>query len=399
MIQEKILQSSEILEEKFHVSPKKSKLYLHANIEEFVSGTRGYHAQSIFLPKNLEAHAPDNRIDLAMHEYHGHGLYCEQTHYGERMVEDEKTTESMSAHERESCLQMHEFFRPTFEGHALFTEDLLLRALGEESVLEKRIEELRHLEFNSAVCPDLRTYFDVYEEIKKTEEEIGVYDLWYRFGFPRQFDQPTLEAIAKEKLGPRFNNLIFVVQFGSANPRGDIDLCAVLADKTNLDVHIPSRTIDLCEYEYTDFVQRMRLLDVPITQPMLTGTFVCGDESEFERLRLKLQKQNPTKEVHKYLTNKAEECFERADVLSINKKDEEDTLVRVLINLTYATSYAAFAERYAQASHAITLNEINNPLFEEVRGYLKATEQGTKKLDGKTVSFFVNKVKGYLKGK
>ncbi len=38
MIEEKIAHASEILDEKFHIKPQESKIYLHENIEAFLTG-------------------------------------------------------------------------------------------------------------------------------------------------------------------------------------------------------------------------------------------------------------------------------------------------------------------------------------------------------------------------
>jgi len=282
-----ILKASEILEGKFKIKPKTTKLYVHENIKGFLSKTPYPNAQSIFFPKDLSAHVPRDRLDLILHEYHGHGLYCEQTKHGGWMVVNENRIGNMD----EEALALNEYLRLTFEGHALWTEDFLLRSLEREDVLEERLEELNNLSFSYPFNPELRTQRDVHNLVKRFEDKKGIFDLWYSFGFPRQFDRETLVEIAKEKLGSRFRNLVFLIHFGSSNPNGDIDLCAVLEDNTKIDEYECSRTIDLSQFNYSDFIRRMRLFDIPITQPLMTGELVCGDELEFRLLRKILQRQ------------------------------------------------------------------------------------------------------------
>ena len=140
-MQKLILEASDILEDKFKIKPVRTRLFLHEDINKFLSQTRNPHARSIFLPRNLSAHVPQDRLDLLIHEYLGHGLYCEQTPYGQRMVEDEQKFESMNQDETREALRLHEQLKFVFEAHALWTEDFLLRKLKKEEVLERRIEE------------------------------------------------------------------------------------------------------------------------------------------------------------------------------------------------------------------------------------------------------------------
>ena len=48
-----IIEASEILNDKFKISPKDTKLFLYDNIAKFLNKTKNPQAQSIFLPKNL----------------------------------------------------------------------------------------------------------------------------------------------------------------------------------------------------------------------------------------------------------------------------------------------------------------------------------------------------------
>ena len=81
-----IFEASELLYDKFKVKPVNTKLFLHHDIKKFLKNTKNPNAQSIFMPSDMSAHVPENRIDLLFHEYHAHGLYCSklstfQIHY------------------------------------------------------------------------------------------------------------------------------------------------------------------------------------------------------------------------------------------------------------------------------------------------------------------------------
>lgn len=367
-----IERASGILEDKFRIKPEKSRLYLHEDIASFLRQTESPNAQSLFLPKTLSAHAPSNRLDLAIHEYLGHGLYCEYTKYGKRIVEEEKRFHAMRPEEIEQARQVHNCFAPLFEGHALWTEDFLLRALLQGQLLERRVEELKTLKFSSVGVPEFKTQRDLYDGVKGFEKAKGIYETWYSFGLPRKFDGATLTEIAKEKLKERFKNLVFLVHFGSTNEERDIDLCAVLEDGTSLDRYVHSRTIDLTQFNYSKFLERMRLFDLPITQPLMTGRLVLGDKNQFERLKQELMQQKPTDEAIRFLQHKSQWCFNYAINELGNNSQYSFGLEVVLSNLAYALSFCEVAKAYQSGKTVLTLSELTNPLLKEVREYMKA---------------------------
>ena len=366
-----ILECSEILEDKFGIRLEKTKLFLYEDIQEFLGKTENSQAQSMFIPRNLSAHVPNNRLDLVLHEYHGHGLYCEHTGYGQRMVEDEQKFEKMAEEEIQQALILHEHLKPTFEGHALWTEDFLLTKIKKEDLLEKRLKELEKLIFQSHFNTDLKTQKDVYDRIKQFEQENGIYGLWYSLGFPRQFDKETLIEIAKEKLNSRFNNLTFLIHFGSKNPNGDIDLCAVLEDEIKVDEYEHSRTIDLSQFNYSNFLKRLSLFDIPITQPLLTGELVYGDDKKFQELRRKLKNQKPTQKAIKHLQERSKWCFNYALNCFNQHVEGSNALELTLNNLAYALSFQDLSKKYKQGSSVLVLDEVSNPLLNKIREYSK----------------------------
>lgn len=381
-----IIQASEILEDKFKIKPEKSKLYIHEDIQKLINRTRNKKAQSIFFPRDLSAHVSKGRLDLILHEYHGHGLYCEQTHYGKKMVEDENNIKNMPQEEVQKALTLHEYVKPNFEGHALWTEDFLLTSLNKLDLLESRLIELESLDFHSQFHLDLKTQKDVYDRIKQFELEKGIYDMWYSLGFPRQFDKNTLTEIAHEKLNSRFNNIIFLIHFGSKNPEGDIDLCAVLDDTAKLDEYEDSRTIDLVQYNYSDFLRRMKLFDLVITHPILTGELIFGDKNVFERLKITLNKQKPTDEAITYLKERSRWCLDYA-IECFNESDKYvNALDLTLNNLSHALSYNEASMIYSQRKFVILLDELENTLSREIRAYMKSSKIRTEKLN-KTKEF------------
>ena len=205
-------------------------------------------------------------------------------------------------------------------------------------------------------------------------------------GFPRQFDNNTLMDIAREKLNSRYNNLVFLIHFGSKNPEGDVDLCAVLKDNTKLDEYKDSRTIDMPQYNYSDFIRRMKLFDIVITQPLLTGKLIYGDKYEFEILIKKLKKHNPTQESVIYLQEKSRWCFNCATECFNQDETHIGELGLMLNNLSYALSYNEFANRYKLGASVLTLDQIENNLLNKIRWHMKLIESRREKIN-KTKEF------------
>lgn len=376
-MQNLIIQASEILEDKFKIKPERTKLYLHKDVQEFLKKTKNPQAQSIFFPKDLSAHAPEDRLDLAIHEFHGHGLYCEQTPYGQKMVSDEQNFESMSQEEIQQALEQQEYMRINFEAHALWTENFLLKELKKEEILEKRLEELETFEFNDKFNPSIKNYKDVYNKAKQFEINNGIYELWYTFGFPKQFDNQTLIEITKEKLNSKFKNLVFLILFGSQKETSDIDLCAVLQDNCKADRYYENETIDLSQFNYSKFLGKLRLFDIPTIEPVITGKLIIGDKGEFERLKNRILITIPDEKVINYLRNQAFNCFNKAiDLFEEyeqlkNKGICTNGITVSLNNLSYALGYFITSERYKNGSSLFIFKENNNLLLERIRKTMK----------------------------
>lgn len=398
-----IIQASEILEDKFKIKPERTKLYLHKDIQEFLKKTKNPQAQSIFFPRDLSAHAPENRLDLAIHEFHGHGLYCEQAQYGKKMVSDEQNFESMSQKEIQKALELHEYMRINFEAHALWTEDFLLRELKKEELLEKRLKEMENFQFSDKFNPTIKNYKDVYNNAKQFEKDNGLYELWYTFGFPKQFDNQTLIEITKEKLNSRFKNLVFLILFGSQKETSDIDLCAVLEDDCKPDEYYESNTVDLSQFNYSEFLGKLRLFDIPAIEPLIKGRLIIGDKTEFENFKKQALNNIPDEKAINYLRNQAFNCFNKAMNLFEEYKQLKERGIYTngitvsLNNLSYALGYFITSERYKNGSSLFTLKENNNPLLERIRRTMK--ESYYKNIEDGIFYNHVKNVKNFLEQK
>ena len=208
--------------------------------------------------------------------------------------------------------------------------------------------------------------------------------------FSRIFDDSILIDIVKEKLKERFNDLVFLIHFGSSNPESDIDLCAVLNDNVNVDEYNP-KIIDFSQFNYSDFLNKIKLFDIPITQPLLTGRLVYGNKNKFNELKNNLIKQDITNEALNYMIEKSNWCFNYA-VNCFNKKCS-NYLDLTLNNLTYAISYNNFRDRYKDGKRIVKFSDLNDELLLRLRNYQKLGEKGELILGKDRVKEFIKEVK------
>lgn len=385
-----IIRASEILEDKFNIIPVESKLFLHENIDDFLKNLRSKNAKSVFLPSTLSAHAPNNQLDCIVHEYFGHGTFCEHSKYGKMLVENERKFQTMSKKELGEALFLQDQLYTYFEGHALWTEDFLLRSLDQEEILNKRLESLKNSRVKLFSHPEISTQEDIYNIVKSIEKEHGSYELWYTFGFLRQLDKTTLINIAKEKLKDKFNNLQLLIHFGSKNPESDIDLCAILDDNYKI-TQDPSHIIDFAQNNYSKFLERIEKFDPPITEALLTGEPIYGDINLFNKLKEDLLNKTPNEESIKYLSERSKWCLNEAENILNNYPQIKSNLKLSLSKLAYSISCLEFAKAYFTGSKAIQFKDIDNPLLNEIRTYMKSTE-----INQGGVNFLIQKTKQYI---
>ncbi len=370
-----IIQASEVLEQEFGIKPNKSKLFIYEEIQEFLKNTKNPNAQSMFIPRNLSAHVPKNRIDLIFHEYHGHGLYCEHAKYGMKMVKDEKKFQNMKEHEVKNAITMHNYFKIDFEGHALLTEEFLLSKLNRYDVLEKRLKELEKLSFDSEVYSTINTQKLVFNRIKDLEKRYGKLHMWYYLGFPKMFSENSILELVKERLGENFNNLEFVILFGSKKRYSDIDLCVIVKDESKINQYSSSNIeniVDMPIYHKSDFLKKIEMFDLVATEPIITGNILFGNKNEFQRMKQYLKENKPTKESLDYMSKKIKECYENAS--NFLKNREKRSILNGLVSLTYALSYEETLFRYKNGSRVALFSEIKNKEIEKIRNEIKRVE-------------------------
>lgn len=296
----------------------------------------------IYLPRNQTAIIKGENILSFFHEYFGHGLYCEQSLTGRKIVRLEKKLleeERQEFQGRRFTLEDIQKFRgqnPTFqrldkfriqnleqyELFAVWTEYLLSRKFELRNKFEKKYDLLSGEKRNDV------------DSVINFSETYGDLATFYLQGLARitttERVKKLLEGIYGEK---KIKNSRLVLLTGSKKPFSDIDLFAVGGLEP-----IKNEWIDLVSFGEKDFERRVKLFEVQVTHPIILGEFVAGDLDYLQQKREQLKKQPITEKAIEYNLQKSRE---QNNVAHEYPKNSEERIVGLSYSQTYLTNALA----------------------------------------------------------
>jgi len=269
--------------------------------------TRGLNPNSlgIYLPRNQTAIIRDKNPLSLFHEYFGHGLYCEQSLEGRKLVdlerrllEEEKrefegkqfTLEDIEAfrNSNQTAIQIKEFRNQNlgaYESFAVFTEYFLSREFNMKEAFEQKYELLSKQDR------------DGIEDIVNFNRTWGDLATMYAQGMARRTIPKRVRGllgnIYKEKLG----DVKFALLYGSRKDFSDIDVFMV-GNGTPNEAH--SDWLDVKYKSHKEFTQGLKNFDVRILNPLMNGEFIFGDKNYFEQAKQQIQNQQITEEAIKH---------------------------------------------------------------------------------------------------
>ena len=202
-----------------------------------------------------------------------------------------------------------------------------------------------------------------------------------------------------QKVSGRINleNIKFLIWYGN-RIGNDIDLMAVLKKETRVRLYEPSK-LDILTIGKDEFQKRLELFDPVITEPLITGFLVKGNETEFGELRsdtiLSLSKSLSAEAVQ-FLKQKARARLKNARnrLRTYEQREDKDNLLSSLVHLSFACSYHDFAEYYGNGpkfqpitfEHLLVLD--GKPVLKEVMGFLREVKSGRKCNKNQVVNLF-----------
>ena len=466
-IENYIQESKEILQSEFNFKPEQSIVKYH-NPDTWNNRIKkkDKNIKGLFQPRTLTAHiSKDPKQTLLtriIHEYLGHGSYCEYAKNGKRIVKFEQDLKNLEEKligkklqdnlkiaikkskktslrkskdsyfdyilyvSKENPLlstyltlqeQYKQFFQEnllTYEGFAVWLEEFLLKRLKQEKIWGIRKNEIKNT-----------SYQQFYQEFKKFEQEKGLLSLIYRVGFPKQFDKKSVIKVVNEHLDT--NELSFLILYGSKRKYGDIDLLAINKEGRARE-RVYTEDLDIIQVTEDDFIERIGLFDIELTEPLLTGEIIIGNENRLEKLKKQLFKQKFSEKASNHLKRKSLEAYNYAiycynqgvyeETHRLLTSTENDDLIKKLIkeetdlisgqflyalhNLSYVWSYSLANDLYQNNSKPLRLNEIlketNNQMLQQIISYAREIKRDldipkknkTKELLDKTRDYLIS---------
>lgn len=329
--------------------------------------------KGIFLPRNQTAIIPDDLETTLLslfHEYFGHGLFCEQSLTGRKLVNlERKLMKKEEQHfqgkrfiledlkefrkTNQTSQELKEFMKQNlaqYELFAIWTEYLLSGKFGINKIFERKYDKL-HSQDREQI-----------DKIINFNEEYGDLATFYASGLARRTILKRVKRLLEGVYdGKSVNNSKLILLTGSKKPFSDIDIFAV---SNNLQ-EIKNSWLDVVVFNEEDFEKRVRLFEVQVTHPIIAGEFILGNEIYFKQKRKQLQEQPITEEAIQHNFRRFRENKEYA-----NKKNV--SMGEIETSISYSKTYLANALALREGKRIFTKEELllysQSENFIELRG-------------------------------
>ena len=316
-----ILESNDFYRDLLGYKPEKTSLKQIPNSEWLnFTQARGLNSDSsgVFMPRNQTAIIRGQNPLNLFHEYFGHGLYCEQSLQGRelinlemRLMEEEKRyfdnrkftlKEIKNFREENKIFQELDRFRRqnlgTYEGFAVFTEFLLSGEFGLRDMFERKYESQKGV-----------------NELVSFNQQWGDLATFYGFGLKKVQDKKRILNLSKDIFGKRLERIPLILHFGSGKPFSDIDLFAVSNDIGSF----YSEWIDIRAYSPDFIEEKIKVLDPMVTDPVMIGDFVFGNQDYLKKLKYRVIAQPITKKAIDYNLEKWKYYDKRGSNFSLSE--------------------------------------------------------------------------------
>lgn len=337
---------SELIHNNFHFKNESSSLILHNENEwtGFLCRTGTAQCDGVYFPKTSEAHLNLGSDFLPLnffHEFIGHGLFCEHSVIGRRIVEFENQIKDLRCQNeeqfREKCAEFQTYLAQhlhNYEGFALWMESFLSRTFGLDELFRKKIKRI-HLQD--------RQILDFFMDYEK---KYGARALMYQLGFPKHYDNKILPHILDHIYQDDIRGAEIVILYGSRKPYADVDLFAIsekkiIANNAWLDIYCLSKE---------EVMKHIALLDISVTDPLFSGELLIGNKNTFEELKQKIIAMPITQEAVEYNLMMSYE--------QINLSKEQKSKFKERTGISYADSYQKNAQELAKGIKNLTLKKL-----------------------------------------
>jgi len=142
------------------------------------------------------------------------------------------------------------------------------------------------------------------------------------------------------------NNSKLILLTGSKKPFSDIDLFA----SSNYLQSVKNNWLDLIVFDEKDFEERVRLFEIQVTHPIMSGGFVAGDKEYLQQKIIQLREQPITEEAINHNLQKSRKN-------KIGAETTNNVGLKKLFN-SYAQTYLANALALKNGERNFIKNEL-----------------------------------------
>jgi len=297
-------------------------------------------SSGIYLPRNQMAIIQEENPLSLFHEYFGHGLFCEQSLIGRKLVDLEKALleeERQEFQGRQFTLEDVQKFRNKnqmfqeleehrkqnlgiYEGFAIWTEHLLSGEFGISDEFEGRYNSFSRKE---------RELTDSVINFSKKYGDLAVFYAW---GMKKVQDKKRLLRLSQDLFKDKLDRTRLVLHFGSGKEFSDIDLFIVSNEiSPSYDYWLDIRASRIGEVE-----EGIKVLNPMVTDPVMVGRTIFGDGRYLDELKRKILAQPITDEAIRFSLQEYESEKKRSQDKSLGKHLQEKNLRSAKTFLTNA---------------------------------------------------------------
>ena len=327
--------SNEFYQDLLGYKPETTKLSVVNNREwnSFCQNTgQPINKNGIYIPRSeiaiVRNEIPYKELGL-FHEFYGHGLFCERTLLGKKVVGlDKKLME-----EEQNYFEENEINQST---HNEFVKNN--KTAKKLIDLKNRTETYQELwsiftEYLLGEEAGVKGFLDKYKKLSGIErrelgkfisfkEKFGNLAIHYANGFEKYYTPNKIKGLMEELYKGKNEVSKLSVLYGSQKPHSDIDIFSISNSLPTIDEDwIDSRVISP-----EDFERRINLFDICVTDPILTGEYILGDRNYFEMIKNRLMTQPITKKAIDHNLNYAKTQKQIASEFSLGSFDNKKHL-------------------------------------------------------------------------
>ncbi len=336
----------------FDIEQSKLKPYSPENWQNFCQ-TNNFDSNSsgIYVPASFSAYV---RVDSPFltsnifHELYGHGLFVEHSQIGKKLIEiihtrgNEKSFMFNEINLQEQTFGIAKQNIHNYEGFAIWLEGLLCTETNNSEVWNAKKDGLR------------KDYAQLFEFFEDAERKLSRFGLISQMGFPKHYDNNKVLGVVKRLYGSAFGNIDFVILYGSQKPESDIDLCVVSSNASN---QYFNGWLDITELNREDFQDRMKNLDIALTDAMFSGELIFGNENSFQQYKQSILEKPISQEMIEH--NKRKSNLQKEYLLG----HQDDERMKKLC-LSYIDSFSQNAQQLSLGNKPLTLANLQQ-LYEK----------------------------------